>query len=79
MSEQRRQEWISKRAYSLWEEAGRPNGRDSEHWAQAVAEREALERTQASIDGQEVLVRFRPRRPTPTTARRIAGVKIAQG
>ena len=37
-------EWISKRAYSLWEEAGRPHGRDEEHWAQAVQEREEFER-----------------------------------
>lgn len=30
-----RMEWISKRAYSLWEEAGRPHGQDVEHWALA--------------------------------------------
>ncbi|MDE1993654.1 MAG: DUF2934 domain-containing protein [Rhizobiaceae bacterium] len=48
-------EWIRKRAYSLWEQAGRPNGRDQEHWNQAAAEREDLERTKASADGSEVL------------------------
>ena len=37
-------EWISKRAYTLWEEAGRPHGQDEEHWSQAVREREEFER-----------------------------------
>lgn len=27
-----REEWISKRAYELWEEAGRPDGHDEEQW-----------------------------------------------
>ena len=33
-----RQEWISKRAYSLWEASGRQHGKDHEHWEQAVRE-----------------------------------------
>ncbi|MBY3035431.1 DUF2934 domain-containing protein [Rhizobium laguerreae] len=61
----RRHEWISKRAYAIWEEQGRPDGRDDEHWRQAVAERDALERTQASVDGREVLVKFRPKPQRP--------------
>ncbi|ANL28881.1 hypothetical protein AMC90_CH03090 [Rhizobium phaseoli] len=61
----RRHDWISKRAYAIWEKQGRPDGRDDEHWRQAVAERDALERTQASVDGREVLVKFRPKRPRP--------------
>ncbi|WP_434713725.1 DUF2934 domain-containing protein (plasmid) [Rhizobium sp. YTUHZ045] len=61
----RRHEWISKRAYAIWEEQGRPDGRDGEHWRQAVAERDALERTQASVDGREVLVKFRPKPQRP--------------
>ncbi|MBX4905821.1 MULTISPECIES: DUF2934 domain-containing protein [Rhizobium] len=65
----RRHEWISKRAYAIWEEQGRPDGRDSEHWRQAVAERDALERTQASVDGREVLVKFRPKPPRPELPR----------
>lgn len=44
MNEDERQEWISKRAYGLWEAAGRPHGKDSEHWEQAVRERIELER-----------------------------------
>jgi len=39
-----RREWISKRAYALWEAAGRPHGHDGEHWEQAVREREEFER-----------------------------------
>jgi hypothetical protein len=37
------QEWIAKRAYALWEEEGRPAGRDHAHWEQALKERAALE------------------------------------
>ncbi len=43
-------EWISKRAYSLWEEAGRPHGHDAEHWGQAVREREEFERVALAPD-----------------------------
>lgn len=39
-----RREWISKRAYTIWEEAGRPDGSDDEHWQQAVRERDEFER-----------------------------------
>lgn len=39
-----RREWISKRAYMIWEAAGRPDGHDGEHWEQAVREREEFER-----------------------------------
>ncbi|MBB4571748.1 DUF2934 domain-containing protein [Rhizobium leucaenae] len=56
-------EWIKRRAYSLWEEAGRPYGRDQEHWNQAAAEREDLERTRASVDGEEILIKFRKKEP----------------
>ncbi|WP_296072632.1 DUF2934 domain-containing protein [uncultured Agrobacterium sp.] len=33
-----REEWISKRAYELWEQAGRPDGQDEEQWHAASAE-----------------------------------------
>lgn len=39
-----RHEWISKRAYSLWEAEGRPHGRDRDHWEQATRERDELEK-----------------------------------
>ena len=37
---------ISKRAYELWEKAGRPDGRDTEYWFQA--ETEIMERQQGT-------------------------------
>ena len=33
-----REEWIAKRSYELWEQAGRPEGQGQEHWEQASAE-----------------------------------------
>lgn len=33
-----RTERVRRRAYELWERAGRPSGRDAEHWAQAEQE-----------------------------------------
>ncbi len=33
-----RHERIAHRAYRIWEEAGRPEGQDAEHWAAAEAE-----------------------------------------
>ncbi|MFF0924449.1 DUF2934 domain-containing protein [Rhizobium leguminosarum] len=65
----RRHEWISKRAYAIWEEQGRPHGRDDDHWRQAVAERDALECTEASVDGREVLVKVRPKPQRPEMPR----------
>ncbi|MFS2153255.1 MULTISPECIES: response regulator [unclassified Rhizobium] len=52
-----RHEWISKRAYGLWEENGRQWGRDQEYWLQAASERDHMEMTRASPDGREVLER----------------------
>jgi len=31
-------EWVSKRAYALWEGEGYPSGKDSEHWERAKLE-----------------------------------------
>ncbi|WP_018901422.1 DUF2934 domain-containing protein [Rhizobium sp. 2MFCol3.1] len=36
--ERERHEWISQRAYSLWEQAGRPEGRHADHWEQAISD-----------------------------------------
>jgi CheY-like chemotaxis protein len=52
-----RSEWIGKRAYALWEQAGRPLGEDDTHWRQASMERDLLEKTRASVDGSEVLAK----------------------
>jgi len=56
-----RNEWLRKRAYALWEAAGRPDGKDAEHWHQAVEERDALERSQATVDGAEIIARLQQR------------------
>lgn len=32
------EEWIKNRAYALWEEEGRPHGKDTEHWERAAQE-----------------------------------------
>lgn len=39
-----RDEWISNRAYALWEQNGRNHGQDQEHWEQASREWDELER-----------------------------------
>jgi hypothetical protein len=39
-----RDEWISNRAYALWEQNGRNHGQDREHWEQASREWDELER-----------------------------------
>ncbi len=31
-----RDEWIARKAYDLWEQAGRPQGLDQEHWQHAA-------------------------------------------
>ncbi|MEW9613034.1 DUF2934 domain-containing protein [Shinella sp. S4-D37] len=48
-----RREWISKRAYTLWEEAGRPHGHDAEHWEQAVQERDEFERVALAPEARQ--------------------------
>lgn len=36
-------DWIARRAYSLWEEEGRPDGRDEAHWQAALRDWETLQ------------------------------------
>lgn len=36
-------DWIARRAYSLWEEEGRPHGRDEAHWQTALSDWETLQ------------------------------------
>lgn len=45
-----REQRILERAYQLWEEAGRPDGRDNEFWHQAEAEL-AAEHVDANSEG----------------------------
>lgn len=41
-------EWISKRAYTLWESEGHPHGRDADHWQQAHHEFSLLKSSKAT-------------------------------
>jgi hypothetical protein len=41
------EESIRRRAYEIWEEEGRPEGRQDEHWARAAAEVAGLARPEA--------------------------------
>lgn len=41
-------DWISKRAYTLWEKDGRQHGRDAEHWEQAKQEYALLQNSKAT-------------------------------
>ena len=54
--DQNRQEEIRKRAHQIWEDEGRPEGKDSEHWDRAARELDADggER-QSGKDGKEAL------------------------
>ncbi|MBB3393441.1 MULTISPECIES: DUF2934 domain-containing protein [unclassified Rhizobium] len=75
-----REEWIRKRAYALWEEEGRPAGRDFAHWEQARAERQALEGSAASLDGKEVKSRKRAAStPKANGAAKVAAPKKTAG
>jgi Protein of unknown function (DUF2934) len=47
-----REERIRQRAYEIWERAGRPHGRDQEHWRQAEAEIDTLQRAAAPRTGR---------------------------
>jgi hypothetical protein len=67
-----RDEWIKKRAYALWEEEGRPSGRDAAHWEQATNERNAVEKT--APHGIEVKAKRKaePAAKTPKTPKSAA-------
>lgn len=56
MSDEKAQ-WVAARAYAIWEEQGKPFGRDHEHWWQASQERDHLEATRASHDGTDIIAK----------------------
>ncbi len=70
-----RDEWIKKRAYAIWEEEGRPSGRDAEHWAQASNERIALEK---KANGSTIDVKPKAKRKTPVAAAAVTEEKSAK-
>lgn len=62
---------IRERAYEIWEEEGRPEGREAQHWQQAAAEIADAQRenreTQAKTGGKT----------SGTTRKKAASTKIA--
>ena len=54
-----RDDWVSQRAYAIWEEEGRPHDRGESHWAQALREFEQLEATKASVDGSDLIEKLK--------------------
>lgn len=54
-----RDDWVSQRAYAIWEEEGRPHDRGESHWAQALGEFEQLEATKASADGSDLIEKLK--------------------
>ncbi|MCM2476299.1 DUF2934 domain-containing protein [Rhizobium sp. CG5] len=69
-------EWIEKRAYALWEEEGRPHGRDSAHWqtahqeylAMAEGARKAKDGTRRRVAAAALAEPADPAEPTVTAA-----------
>jgi hypothetical protein len=48
-----RYEWIAKRAYRLWEKAGRPCGRDLDFWLAAENEHDHCQRARSDYREKE--------------------------
>ncbi|HLJ20034.1 MAG TPA: DUF2934 domain-containing protein [Stellaceae bacterium] len=69
---------IARRAYNIWEDEGRPSGRELDHWLRAEAEVKA-ERTESPTQAPKSPQRLeavptaapvKPQRPAPRRARR---------
>lgn len=63
--DQNNEDAIRERAYFMWVQEGRPEGRGEEHWVRAAAEQIRKEARLADI--------FRPEDPTPDEERLIDG------
>lgn len=62
-------DWISARAYALWQQDGQAHGKDVQHWQQASREFEQRSRTRASADGADIqLVRPKKRQRSSKAA-----------
>jgi hypothetical protein len=44
-------DWIAKRAYAIWEEEGRPEGRHESHWKLAIHDFESMQETVGALAG----------------------------
>ena len=65
-----REERIRRRAYALWEQQGRPDGKDVEHWLRAEAEISGGSQAGVTDDGK--VVPHPPRNAVPKPRRRSA-------
>lgn len=75
-------DWISARAYALWEIDGQKHGKDVQHWQQAAEEYERLVKTRASKDGAEIkLARTKAKTASvkPAVSKRKAATVTSQG
>jgi hypothetical protein len=57
-----REERIRQKAHQLWEQAGRPDHKDAEHWAEAER---LIEREDHKGDADKLANEPSPRRPNP--------------
>jgi hypothetical protein len=62
---------IAKRAYELWEKAGRPHGQDKQHWLQAEAEFQAGAANGARAGAVTTVGRAQPMLKTPKSRRAV--------
>jgi hypothetical protein len=62
-------EWIARRAYTLWEEEGRPDGRHDHHWQQAVEAYQTLKESAnaTTSNAQRRIRKARESTPDSTT------------
>ena len=67
-------ETIAERAYSLWEQAGQPTGRDEEFWLRAEAELASLESSSASPPLSSPPISRLPQTPTALAVHQIPPV-----
>lgn len=75
------QERIRQRAHEIWENEGRPEGRDADHWTQAEQElREQSAENPAGEQAQPAAEAMAPkaRKPRKPAAKSAAGGKAAQ-
>ncbi|MBM3606530.1 MAG: DUF2934 domain-containing protein [Alphaproteobacteria bacterium] len=69
---------IRDRAHAIWEEAGRPEGQDTEHWAQAEREIAAMDEAQVSASAETAGGR-RGRKPKVTSDEAADAPKARRG
>ncbi len=63
---------IRRRAYEIWEEQGRPEGRDQDHWKQARQEVEEEGQSQADMEMPDATIE------SPETSRSPEGHKASE-